>query len=174
MKYSNSQLIRLYKKETNLKVKERLLLVIKVEIDDLIPAYAADELHRSRPWALYWLKRYREEGLEGLKNRSKSGRPSDIPKETIYEIKNELSSSKQGWTTKQVEDLIVKKSGGGIRYHYTHIYRLMHKCGFKQKVPRKVHVNTASKEEKERFKKGQERYWIISSNRNRSSKMDTR
>jgi putative transposase len=50
VKYSKSQLIRLYK-ETNLKVKERLLLVIKIEIDDLIPAYAADELHRSRPWA---------------------------------------------------------------------------------------------------------------------------
>ena len=129
-----------------------MLLVIKVEIDDLIPAYAADELHRSRPWALYWLKRYREERLEGLKNRSKSGRPSVIPKETIYEIKNELSSSKQGWTTKQVEDLIVKTSGG-LRYHYTHIYRLMHKWGFKQKVPRKVHVNTPSKEEKERLKK---------------------
>jgi hypothetical protein len=37
----------------------------------------------------------------------------------------------------------------------------MHKWGFKQKVPRKVHVKTASKEEKERFKKEQERYWII-------------
>ena len=30
--------------------------------------------------------------------------------ETVYEIKNELASSKQGWTTKQqVEDLIVRK-----------------------------------------------------------------
>jgi hypothetical protein len=37
----------------------------------------------------------------------------------------------------------------------------MHKWGFKQKVPRKVHVNTASKEEKERFKKEPERYWIL-------------
>ena len=55
-----------------------------------------------------------------------------------------------------------KKSGGGIRYQYTHIYRLMYKWGFKQKVPRKTHVNTASKEEKEGFKKEQERYyWII-------------
>jgi transposase len=87
----------------------------------------------------------------------------------VYEIKNELASSKQGWTTKQVEDLIVKKSGGRIRYHYTHIYRLMHKWGFKQKkVPRKVHVNTASKEEKERFKKEPERYWIISYNSRKS------
>jgi transposase len=156
-------LIRLYKKETNLKVKERILLVIKVEYDNVIPAYAADELHRSRPWALYWLDRFSQEGVEGLKNRSKSGRPSDIPEQTIYEIKNELSSSKQGWTTKEVEGLIVKKSG--IRYHYTHIYRLMHKWGFKQKVPRKVQVNTASKEEKEDFKKEPQRYWIISTSR---------
>jgi hypothetical protein len=37
----------------------------------------------------------------------------------------------------------------------------MHKWGFKQKVPKKVHVNTASKEEKKRSKKEQERYWII-------------
>ena len=60
MKYYKNELIRLYKKETNLKVKERLLLVIKVENENVIPAYAADELHRSRPLALYWLKRYRE------------------------------------------------------------------------------------------------------------------
>jgi putative transposase len=158
--YSKNELIRLYRKETNPKVKERLLLVIKIEYDHIIPAYASDELHRSRPWGLYWLKRYREEGIDGLKNRPKSGRPPDIPREVVYEIKNELASSKQGWTTKQVEDLIVRKSGG-IRYHYTHIYRLMHKWGFKQKVPRKVHVNTASKKEKEHFKKEQERYWML-------------
>ena len=103
------------------------------------------------------MDRFSQEGLEGLKDRPKSGRPSDISEEKVREIKKELTSSNQGWTTKQVEDLIVRKSGG-IRYHYTHIYRLMHKWGFKQKVPRKVHVNTASKEEKERFKKEQEGY----------------
>lgn len=162
MKYSKDELIRLYKKETNIKVKERMLLVIKVKYENVIPAYAADELHRSRPWGLYWLDRFSQEGVEGLKNRPKSGRHQDIPEEKIHEIKNELASNKQGWTTKQVEDLIIRKSGG-TRYHYTHIYRLMHKWGFKQKVPRKVHVNTASKEEKERFKKEQERYyWILS------------
>ena len=63
-----------------------------------------------------------------------------------------IASSKQGCTTKQVQDLIIRKNGG-IRYHYTHIYRLMHKWGFKQKVPRKSHVKTASKEEKEDFKR---------------------
>jgi putative transposase len=92
---------------------------------------------------LYWLDRFSAEGLDGLRDRPKSGRHPDIPKEKVSEIKNELASNKQGWTTKQVEDLIVRKSGGGIRYHYTHIYRLMHKWGFKEKVPKKTHVNTA-------------------------------
>ena len=45
-----------------------------------------------------------------------------------------------------MEELIIKKSG--IKYHYTHIYRILRKWGFKQKVPRKVHINTASMEKK--------------------------
>jgi transposase len=52
----------------------------------------------------------RRKYIDGLKDRPKSGRPPDIPEETVYEIKNELASNRQqGWTTKQVEDLIVRK-----------------------------------------------------------------
>jgi putative transposase len=116
---------KIYRSEYDSNVKERMLRVLNVVYDKHIPAQVARSLHRSRTWASDWLKRYREEGLEGLKDRPKSGRPPDIPEQKVYEIQNELSSSKQGWTTKQVEDLIVRKSGG-IRYHYTHIYRLMH------------------------------------------------
>jgi putative transposase len=56
-----------------------------------------------------------------LKTRQKSGRPAELSEEISFIIKKELSNSKQGWTTKQVEELIVKKSG--IKYQYTHIYR---------------------------------------------------
>ncbi len=104
------------------------------------------------------LKRYDKEGLGGLKDRIKTGRPPELFKETSYQIKKELSRSKQGWTTKQVEELIIKKSG--IKYHYTHIYRILRKWGFKQKVPRKVHVNTASLEEKNNFKKKTEQIFV--------------
>ena len=100
-----------------------------------------------------------------LKDRTKAGRPPELSKDMVYQIKKELSNSKQGWrTTKQVEELIIKKSG--IKYHYTHIYRILRKWGFKQKVPRKVHVNTASQQEKDNFKKRSSKYlWIsISSN----------
>ena len=64
--------------ETNPKVKERLLFVIKVKYDNIIPAYACDELHRSRPWGLYWWDRFSTEGVPGLKNKPKSGRHPDM------------------------------------------------------------------------------------------------
>jgi transposase len=101
-----------------------------------------------------------EEGIEGLRDRSKSGRPPELSREIVYKIKSQLSSSKQGWTTKQVNDIIIRESG--VHYHQIYIYTLLRKWGFKQKIPRKVHLNTASKEEKEDFKKEPERYWIIS------------
>ena len=152
MAFARSELESLYKKrEPDPDVKERLLLVLKVEGDDIVPARAAKELHRSRTWASDWLARYREEGIEGLRDRSKSGRPPKLSPEVVLRIRKKLKESREGWTTKQVNEMIVKE--GGIHYHSRPIYRLLHKWGFKQKVPRKVHVNMAPEEEKQEFKK---------------------
>ncbi len=111
---------KIYRNEHDAKTKERMLLVLNVVYNNIIPAHATKDLHRSRAWASDWLKRYDKEGIDGLKDRTKSGRPTEIPEDIEYQIKKELSRSKQGWTTKQVEELIIKKSG--IKYHYTHIY----------------------------------------------------
>jgi len=93
---SKTRFEKLYRFQNDANVKERMLLVLNVVYEKQIPTQVARDLHRSRTWASDWLKRYREEGIEGLKNRTKSGRPPDIPEETVYEIKNELASSKQG------------------------------------------------------------------------------
>jgi transposase len=143
----------LYRKESHAGLKERLLLILKVEGDGMIPARVAKELHRSRTWTSAWLARYHKEGIDGLENRSKSGRPSKLSKEVAVRIRKKLKQRKQGWTTKQVHEMIVKE--GNVHYHQIYIYSLLHRWGFKQKVPRKVHVNTASDEEKEEFKKEQ-------------------
>ena len=45
-----------------------------------------------------WLKRYEKEGLEGLKNKPLSGRPSGLSEEDICSIKTTLKeSNNQGW-----------------------------------------------------------------------------
>ena len=150
---------RIYRYEQDVKTKERMLLVLNVMYQGKVSAQVAKDLHRSKAWACEWLKRYDKEGTGGLKNRQKSGRPPELSEVVICQIKQELKESNKGWTTKQVEELIIKKSG--IRYHHVHIYRILRKWGFKQKVPRKVHVNTATREEKDDFKKRPVRYlWV--------------
>ncbi|MER5175834.1 MAG: helix-turn-helix domain-containing protein [Candidatus Nitrosocosmicus sp.] len=157
---------KIYRAEKDVKAKERMLLVLNVVYRGTVAAQVARDLHRSKAWACEWLKRYDRKGIDGLKNRQKSGRPSELSEEISYMIKKVLKESSRGWTTKQVEELIVRKSG--IKYH---IYRILRKWGFKQKkVPRMVHVNTASKEEKDDFKKRLPRYlWISISNSNSNS-----
>jgi hypothetical protein len=60
---AKSKLVNLYKKENDSKVKERLLLIIKVREDGKIPFRVVKEMHnRSNPWAPDWLKRYDKEG----------------------------------------------------------------------------------------------------------------
>ena len=112
------------KKENDPKVKERLLLVIRVKEDGQIPFHVVKGIHRSNLWDLDWLKRYDVESINGLKTRPKSGRPTEISEDWFWH-KELLSTSRQGWTTKPVDDLIIKKSG--IKYHYIHIYLIPHK-----------------------------------------------
>ena len=64
---TKAKLVNLYKKENDPKVKERLLLIIRVREDGQIPFRVVKEMHRSNPWASDWLKRYDKEGIEGLK-----------------------------------------------------------------------------------------------------------
>ena len=158
---------KIYRSEQDVKTKERMLLVLNVVYHGMIAAHVATDLHRNRTWACVWLKRYEKEGVGGLKNKPKTGRPSELSEETACRIKTMLKESNHGWTTKQVEEMIIEKSG--IKYHHTHIYHILRKWGFKQKVPRKVHVNTASKEEKDNFKKRQNRYlWMLNATTNKN------
>lgn len=150
---SSEQINNAYRKETDAGVKERILLVRRVRIDGLEASKVAERgLDKSRWWAYKWLNRFDKYGLDGLKDQPRSGRPPFIPEKRILKIKQELSENQSGWEAKQVMDLIHKKTG--VRYHEVHVYRLLHKWGFSPKVPQKRFVNTASREEKEAFKKG--------------------
>ena len=148
----NTVLNNAYKKEKDSNVKERILLVKRVKIDKQEAASVAEhELNRSRWWAYKWLHRFDKDGLDGLKDQPRSGRPPDVPEDVMIQIKNELVDSNTGWDFRQVMDLIYKKTG--VRYHEVHIYRLLHKWGFKSKVSQRRFVNTASTKDKRKFKK---------------------
>jgi transposase len=146
------QLDAAYRRESDADVRERIFLVRRVRVDKVQAASVAElELHRTRIWAYKWLKRYDIDGIEGLRDRHRSGRPPDVSEEKILDIRTELSENPSGWRAKEVMEIIYKKTG--VSYHEVHIYRLLHKWGFSSKVPIKRFVSAASKEEKNIFRK---------------------
>ncbi len=65
-----------------------MLLILNVVYRGIISVQVARDLHRSKAWACEWLKRYNKEGINGLKTRPKSGRPSpELSEEIEYLIK---------------------------------------------------------------------------------------
>jgi transposase len=99
---SRSEMSHIYRSESDPKVKERLLLILRVKGDDgIIAARAAEELHRSRTWASEWLARYDSYGIiDGLKDKPKTGRPPKLSEEIALKIRKVLIESKQrGWWT---------------------------------------------------------------------------
>ena len=149
---SRRQLDSVYRKETTANIKERILLVKRVRYDKQEAANTAEtELGKTRTWAYKWLHRFDKDGIEGLQDKKRTGRPPDVPKDVLVKIRQELEDNNTGWDFRQVMDLIYKKTG--VRYHEVHVYRLLHKWGFKSKVPQKRFVNSAPKKDKKRFKK---------------------
>ncbi|MGH9910568.1 MAG: winged helix-turn-helix domain-containing protein [Nitrososphaerales archaeon] len=152
---SDAVLNKAYRNEKDADLRERILLVRRVREDKKEASSVAEkEFHRSRWWAYKWLKRFDNTGLEGLKNKHRSGRPPEVSEQTSVMIRRELSENQSGWMAKEVMNLIHERTG--VKYHEVHIYRLLHRWGFSPKVPRMQFVNAASKQEKNKFRKRQE------------------
>jgi putative transposase len=91
-----------YNDERDADVKERILLVRRVQSDKQHIELVAKELHKSRAWAYKWYKRYNDKGLEGLKDKPRSGRPPLVDNGLMIKIRKELEDSNIGWDFRQV------------------------------------------------------------------------
>ena len=96
------------------------------------------------------LKRYDKECLKGQKVEQKVVDYPSCQKKQVAKLRKELKEA-ANVGLQQVEELIIKKSG--VKYPYTHIYSILRKWEFKQKVSRKVYVSIVTSREKEIFKK---------------------
>lgn len=70
------------------KMEQRFRFVLKVQEDDMSVAAACREFNISRPTGYKWLKRYEEEGLEGLEDRPSV--PAEIPHKTDEELETKI------------------------------------------------------------------------------------
>lgn len=152
--------------ERDAEVRLRMLLILKVKFDGEGQNQAARELHAQSSWAVVWVRRFEEEGLEGLRTRERSGRPPRVEQRVMTKIESEVVTNESGWTVKEVREFVRKEAG--VTYSERHILRLLHRWGARAVVPEKRLAHKAHLEERLAFKKGRPGYSRTSQKGSRS------
>ena len=142
MNVTNNELIQAYKEEKNNHKKERLHAICMIKVNKHTIAETAREMFRTYQCVHNWLLRFEEYGLDDL---SRSGRPPIIPSKKLEKIKRLFKKLSGGMTPKKLMQFIFDRTG--IRYHITHVRRIIHSWNLRAKVPQKQHVNAASNKE---------------------------
>lgn len=146
-----------YKTEDDPDVRERLLMMIWLK-KGKTTYEVADLLNCPQSKIAYWKSKFDRVGLDGLRTKPKSGKPSALSNDQVKFIKNKLESQ-QYWQTIWVCEMIFKETGQ--KYTKRHITRLLHTWGFSKIIPRKEH-RLADKVAQENFSKKREIYWAKS------------
>src|SRR3989344_1681302 len=123
-----------YKKEKEAKTKERSLMLIH-SYEGKSSRDVGKILQCDQKLVLYWKNRYEKEGLEGLKTKPRSGKPTLISRRQEAKIKNKVAKENPAnpWTTKKVCELIKKETG--VKYTQRHVQRILRKWDFSLLVP---------------------------------------
>ncbi|CAN5823570.1 hypothetical protein BH23THE1_BH23THE1_00360 [soil metagenome] len=95
-----------FRNEGDVRVAERLFLIIRILSNKQYVEPVALELHRSRAGAYKGYKRYNKEGLVDRIDKPRSGRQSFTCEWEIVKIMHELFSSNTGCDTKEVMKLV--------------------------------------------------------------------
>ena len=156
------------KSEKSAKIKEREL-IIKLSNEGKTCREIASILDISKSIVSFWVIRYKETG--DLKDKPRSGQPTQLTKERLTSIAKELKKRLQeqngraGISTKEVVKILEEETDK--TYTPRHVQRLLHKMGFSLITPRVSHIKRnkeAQDKFREDFKKSFKRnMWVIRS-----------
>lgn len=128
-----------YKKE-NSKVAVRMLAVLMILKDGKELEHTAKTLRHCTNWVRKWVDRFEEYGLDGLYDLPKSGRPRTISKIKMNSIMSKVILTL--FTPVMLQQTIFYSTG--VKFHITHIRKIMHQYGMSAKSAQKYHINHAS------------------------------
>ena len=111
-----------YKKETNPRVKERLLALIHIT-EGQTAVYTSQAIKHSKRSITRWVKTYNEKGYEGLSPKFTGGPKPTLPANVWKEILGEIDN--KGLTIKDVAVYI--KNSRGVTYKYNTLWKILRK-----------------------------------------------
>ena len=134
--------------ETNSRTRERLLAIFEFNEHDIHPKQIAAKMKDSIRTIKNWIKRYLEEGIAGLSDKPRSGRPRKVPKITLDDF---MKRKGKLTTPKQTRQEILEEFG--CKYALAYVRALLRECGYSPKTAQKIHVKAASRKEVRKWRR---------------------
>jgi transposase len=139
------RLLRLSKeaeREGAYRVAKRLRAVV-LNSEGRTSGELADILQAPRSKISEWLQRYQSEGVDGLLEGDRPGRPAELSEKQQQKLADILDSGPVAygldaglWTSPRIAWLIAEEFG--VRYHPGHVRKRLHAWGFSVQRPRRV------------------------------------
>ena len=156
-KRNKQAIIDAYKKEKNVHVYKRLQIVKRIFVDGKSIAEATKEMNMSESWGSKWYKRFTDEGLDGLKTRPRSGRPSRVPRWLMRRVMRCARKISRCWTAEEMKSRIFEMTN--TTFELSYVRKIMKKWGYTMKTPVRRHVKRASNRRIRWFQKKMQK-WI--------------
>lgn len=135
-------LIKEAEKDGAHRVAKRLRAVI-LNSEGHTSGQLAQILQAPRSKVSEWLQRYQKDGVDGLLEGYRSGRPSEMSEKQQEQLKDILDSGPVAygldtgiWTSPMIAWVI--ETEFDIQYHPGHVRKLLHNLGFSVQRPRRV------------------------------------
>lgn len=159
-KWSSDELRALARKEGDRRAAMRMLAIAN-ELDGYERAEAARLAGMSDQALRDAIKRLNAEGLDGLYDRPRSGRPRRLNAEQEAEVKAAVLAGpeieKDGLSAFTLEDIrLLIEAEHGVRYHVNHVGELMRRMGLSRQKARPSHPKK-DEAAAAAFKKGRQR-----------------
>ena len=152
LKVKPEDLRKACKKEKDPKVVKRMVAVNMACNCNKSYQETADSLMQCPNWVSFWVQRFREGGIDALRDLPRSGRPTKVGTNKISKMVSKAGSI---ITPKRLRGDIRKELG--ITYHITNVRKIMHALGLTAKTVKRVHVNRAEIEEIRRWQRNAKR-----------------
>ena len=144
-----------YKTETDSRMRIRLLALHHVYNEGKKYTEVSGLLKYERHTVSVWVKRYEEEGIEGLKDRPGRGARQRLSPENIPEFRDKVlkeQEQRSGGRLKGEDIRSILKDHFNADYSLSGVYELLKRCGMSWVGPRTVHPQSDS-EKQDEFKK---------------------
>lgn len=122
---SKDRLKELIRDEDDPRIRERLIFIMSLYDGDSVET-ATDRIARAKTTGYNWLRRWNEDGLEGLKPDFGGGRPPKLSYENREELE-EILRERDDWTLKEVKKRI--REDFGVEYSRSHLAKILKSIG---------------------------------------------